>query len=35
LFRLPKDKALINRMGFNNDGVDEIRKRLAHWKTAN
>ena len=29
LFRLPKDKALINRMGFNNDGVDEIRKRLA------
>ena len=35
LFRLPKDKALINRMGFNNDGVDEIRKRLAHWKTEN
>src|SRR5438552_3901436 len=25
LFRLPKDKALINRMGFNNDGVYEIR----------
>ena len=35
LFRLPKDKALINRMGFNNDGVGEIRKRLAHWKTEN
>lgn len=29
LFRLPKDKALINRMGFNNDGVDAIKKRLA------
>ncbi|MEO8172748.1 MAG: quinone-dependent dihydroorotate dehydrogenase [Sediminibacterium sp.] len=31
LFRLPADKALINRMGFNNDGVDAIRKRLAEW----
>ena len=31
LFRLPKDKALINRMGFNNDGVDIIAKRLARW----
>ena len=28
LFRLPKDKALINRMGFNNDGVDIIVERL-------
>ena len=28
LFRLPKDKALINRMGFNNDGVDVIAGRL-------
>src|SRR5678809_1470098 len=25
LFRLPKDNALINRMGFNNDGVEIIR----------
>jgi dihydroorotate dehydrogenase len=33
LFRLPKDKALINRMGFNNDGVYVIRKRLEDWKT--
>jgi dihydroorotate dehydrogenase len=32
LFRLPKDKALINRMGFNNDGVGTIKKRLEHWK---
>ncbi len=31
LFRLPADKALINRMGFNNDGVDVIRERLADW----
>ena len=28
LFRLPSQKALINRMGFNNDGVDRIAKRL-------
>ena len=32
LFRLPKDKALINRMGFNNEGVYEIRKRLENRK---
>ncbi len=28
LFRLKKDQALINRMGFNNDGVDIIVERL-------
>jgi dihydroorotate dehydrogenase len=32
LFRLPKDKALINRMGFNNDGVSIIANRLKEWK---
>jgi dihydroorotate dehydrogenase len=32
LFRLPEDKALINRMGFNNDGVDVIAKRLKKWR---
>src|SRR6202008_3920043 len=32
LFRLPKDKALINRMGFNNDGVKQVAKRLKEWK---
>jgi len=32
LFRLPKDKALINRMGFNNEGVKNIVKRLKEWK---
>lgn len=35
LFRLPADKALINRMGFNNDGVDVIKKRLVQWKENN
>jgi len=35
LFRLPKDKALINRMGFNNDGVTIIRRRLEKWRTFN
>ena len=28
LFRLPKDHAILNRMGFNNDGLDLISKRL-------
>ncbi len=32
LFRLPSQKALINRMGFNNDGVDAIAKRLTTRK---
>jgi dihydroorotate dehydrogenase len=35
LFRLPKDKALINRMGFNNDGVKLIAERLKEWKESN
>jgi dihydroorotate dehydrogenase len=32
LFRLPKDKALINRMGFNNNGVKAIRGRMELWR---
>ena len=32
LFRLPEDKALINRMGFNNDGVKLVARRLKEWK---
>lgn len=32
LFRLPADKALINRMGFNNDGVEVVAQRLAAWQ---
>ena len=34
LFRLPKDKALINRMGFNNEGVKVIAERLRSWQSA-
>ena len=34
LFRLPKDKALINRMGFNNNGVKAIRGRLEFWRSS-
>lgn len=34
LFRLPKDQALINRMGFNNDGVKLVAERLRRWKLA-
>lgn len=34
LFRLPKDEALINRMGFNNDGVDAMVERLKNGKPA-
>ena len=33
LFRIMKDNALINRMGFNNDGVDKIVKRLKNKST--
>ncbi|MEA2552786.1 MAG: dihydroorotate dehydrogenase [Fimbriimonadaceae bacterium] len=29
LFRLPEDKALINRMGFNNDGAEAVAERLS------
>lgn len=35
LFRLPADKAIINRMGFNNDGMDVIKNRLAQWRRKN
>ncbi len=28
LFRLPEHRALLNRMGFNNDGMDVLRERL-------
>jgi len=33
LFRLPKDKALINRMGFNNGGVKAAAERLRHRRS--
>jgi len=35
LFRLKKDKALINRMGFNNDGAEIVATRLEIWKRQN
>ncbi|WP_205475190.1 quinone-dependent dihydroorotate dehydrogenase [Nocardioides sp. SYSU D00038] len=30
LFRLPQDRAVVNRMGFNNDGAAAVATRLAH-----
>jgi len=35
LFRLVQDQALINRMGFNNDGVDALVERLKKGKPKN
>jgi dihydroorotate dehydrogenase len=32
LFRYPHAKALINRMGFNNDGADAVATRLRAWE---
>lgn len=32
LFRLPQDGGLINRMGFNNDGVQVVTERLRRWR---
>ena len=34
LFRLRKDLSLINRMGFNNDGADEVAKRLEKLRSS-
>jgi len=32
LFRYPEHHALINRLGFNNDGADAVAERLASWQ---
>jgi len=32
IFRLENDKALINRLGFNNDGIEEIKNRIKSEK---
>jgi dihydroorotate dehydrogenase len=32
LFRLKKDEALVNRMGFNNHGADRVAARLKKWR---
>ena len=34
LFRLVKDQSLINRMGFNNDGADQVASRLAKLRAS-
>jgi dihydroorotate dehydrogenase len=34
LFRIPQHKAIINRMGFNNDGVKIVATRLRLWRAA-
>lgn len=34
LFRLPKNRALINRMGFNNEGADAVAERLGRLRAA-
>lgn len=34
LFRLPADEALINRMGFNNNGVDNLVGKLINYRNA-
>ncbi len=33
LFRLPDDKALLNRMGFNNAGAEVVAQRLSHGRS--
>ncbi|HET7712496.1 MAG TPA: quinone-dependent dihydroorotate dehydrogenase [Thermoanaerobaculia bacterium] len=32
LFRYPRARALVNRMGFNNDGADVVRSRIREWR---
>lgn len=32
MFRIPKEKALINRMGFNNPGAEQVASTLRQWK---
>ena len=34
LFRHPRERALVNRMGFNNDGAEAVAKRLSRSATA-
>jgi dihydroorotate dehydrogenase len=33
LFRLPEDRAVVNRMGFNNDGAEAVARRLAQRRS--
>ncbi len=34
VFRLPRQGALINRMGFNNEGAEAVAARLAKWRAS-
>src|SRR5579871_309228 len=34
MFRIPADRALINRMGFNNPGAEALARTLADWRTS-
>jgi dihydroorotate dehydrogenase len=34
MFRYPEHKAIINRLGFNNDGADAVAARLQKWRDA-
>jgi len=34
IFRLPRQRALINRLGFNNEGAEAVAARLAQWRAA-
>ncbi len=34
LFRFPAERALVNRMGFNNDGAEALGERLRAWREA-
>ena len=33
LFRIPEHEAIVNRIGFNNDGLDAMISKLAHLRT--
>jgi dihydroorotate dehydrogenase len=35
IFRYPEQQALINRLGFNNDGADIVANRLRYWHETN
>ncbi len=35
LFRRSEERALVNRMGFNNDGAEAVAERLSQWRTGN
>src|ERR1700689_545826 len=34
MFRAVADEAIVNRMGFNNDGAEALAQKLAEWKKA-